>query len=286
MSSLRRRRVLPLAAAALAAAAAATFVPTSVEAQTAPTARAAMLRPLPAVTLDDTPLEDAIGFLQNLSGAPIFVDWPTLELVGVERTTPVSIQLRGVSASKLLQLMLDTVSPFEPLTFYIEDGVVTVTTLEEADANMIVRVYPVQDLIVDVPDFFRDDLELGIGIGGGGGFGGGGLGGGGGGFGGGGGGFGGGGGGSGLGGGSGGYGGGGGSGFGGGGNNGGGGLGGGGGGGNDDGQTEEERAQELIDLITSTIRPDIWQVNGGTASVRFFQGNLVVNAPISVHEML
>ena len=52
------------------------------------------------------------------------------------------------------------------------------------------------------------------------------------------------------------------------------------------GQTKEERAQQLLDVITSTIQPDIWQVNGGTAAIRFFNGNLIVTAPRSVHEAL
>src|SRR5947207_1733060 len=50
--------------------------------------------------------------------------------------------------------------------------------------------------------------------------------------------------------------------------------------------TRAERAQALIDVITSTIQPDIWQVNGGTAAIRFFNGNLIVTAPRSVHEAL
>ena len=290
--SARSKRSTALVAAATAVLLGSFALPASAPAGAQPTAeaRAALSRNMPAVTLDDTPLEDSIDFLRNLSNAPIVVDWPALELAGVEKTTPVTLQLRGVSARKLLQLMLDTVSPYEPLTFYVSEGVVTVTTLEKADAATVVRVYPIQDLIVDVPDFYLDDLR--VGLFGGGGQGGGGFGGqGGGGFGGGGGGNGGGGGGGGLGGGGGGGlggGAGGGLGGGGGGNSGfGGGNGGGGGGnGNGDARSEQERADELIELIINTIRPEIWQDNGGTASIRYFQGNLVVNAPISVHELL
>jgi hypothetical protein len=226
--------------------------------------QASLARPVPAITLDETPLADTFDFLQNLTGAGFYVDWAELELAGVDETTPVSLQLRGVSFRKLLQLTLDTVSPFEPLTFYIDEGIIHITTLDKADRMLVTRLYDIRDLIVEIPDFPVEDANLG-GFGGGGGFGGagggGGLGnqGGGGGFGnqgGGGGGF---------------------------GNQGGGG---GGGGGNDDGRSEAERAQEIIDLITSTIRPDVWEVNGGTATIRFFQGNLVVNAPRSVHERL
>lgn len=63
-------------------------------------------------------------------------------------------------------------------------------------------------------------------------------------------------------------------------------MGGGGGGMGNDGKSREERAQELVDLITATVRPDIWEENGGVATIRFFNGNLVVHAPRSVHELL
>lgn len=247
---------------------------------------------VPNFSLEETPLEDALNFLQNLTGISFFVDWQRLEMAGVDRGTPISLQLKGTSARKTLNLVLDSASPLEPLTFYVDGGVIHITTLEHADSEMIVRVYDVRDLLVVIPDFVGPGL--GGGGGGGGSFGGGG---GSGGLGGGGGGLGGGGGGGGLGGGGGGYGGGsggggmaggsgggGGSGIGGGGGTGGGGAG--GAGGSSDLGNAEERAEELIELITEVIRPDVWQANGGTATIRYFNGNLVVNAPRSVHEML
>ena len=46
------------------------------------------------------------------------------------------------------------------------------------------------------------------------------------------------------------------------------------------------KADELIRLITETIRPEIWTQNGGKASIRIFNGNLIVTAPRSVHEAI
>ena len=188
-------------------------------------------RPVPSVAFDQTPIEEALRFLQNVSGVPIVVDWPALELAGVEKSTEISLELRDVPLRKVLQLALDTASPFEPLTFYLEDGLLHVTTLAEADADLVTRVYDIRDLIVEVPDFDVGDADLGGGGGGG--------------------------------------------------------LGNGNGGGGDEGGgSEEERAQQIIDLIVQTVRPDVWAVNGGTARIAFFRGNLVVTAPRSVHEML
>ena len=47
-----------------------------------------------------------------------------------------------------------------------------------------------------------------------------------------------------------------------------------------------KKAQELIDLITETVAPDQWEVNGGKATIRIFNGQLIVTAPRSVHDAL
>jgi hypothetical protein len=51
-------------------------------------------------------------------------------------------------------------------------------------------------------------------------------------------------------------------------------------------RVKDARAQELVDLIVDTVSPNIWLRNGGMARIRFFNGNLIVTAPRSVHEEL
>jgi hypothetical protein len=51
-------------------------------------------------------------------------------------------------------------------------------------------------------------------------------------------------------------------------------------------RTKQERADDLVTLIRETIRPEIWKENGGTAAVRYYNGNLIVTAPRSVHEAI
>jgi hypothetical protein len=45
-------------------------------------------------------------------------------------------------------------------------------------------------------------------------------------------------------------------------------------------------ADSLVKLIMDTIRPEIWKENGGNSTIRFFQGNLIVTAPLSVQEAI
>ncbi|MEM9560507.1 MAG: hypothetical protein AAF995_09385 [Planctomycetota bacterium] len=50
---------------------------------------------------------------------------------------------------------------------------------------------------------------------------------------------------------------------------------------------ESERAQTIMDLITTLIEPEEWSVNGGdAASIRYFQGSLVVSGPDYIHRKL
>lgn len=200
-------------------------------------------------------LADAIDFLRDVSGINIVVNWNALAEANVTRDTPVNCRLYNVSVRKVLNVILSEASGgTDAVTFVVDEGVVEITTKTIADSRLVTRVYPVDDLLVDVPDFDAPpsmSLENKGGRGGGGG----------------------------------------------GGNSGGGGGNGGGGGlfptGNNGGgkakeqtKTKQERGDDLVTLITSTIRPDVWRDNGGTSSIRFFNGNLIVSAPLSVHEQL
>ena len=54
-----------------------------------------------------------------------------------------------------------------------------------------------------------------------------------------------------------------------------------------DGRTTNEKAQEVVDILTQLVETDQWVDNGGdSATMRFFQGSLIVNAPDYVHRGL
>jgi len=217
--------------------------------------------------VDGASLAKVIDYLHNATGANIVVDWKTLELAGVSKETTVSLRVREVSLKKMLQLVLNQVSPNSPLTYGIDANVIEITTQEALDKSMVTKVYIVDDLVmvgqtVPAPTINLSSITSGSNGGnGGGGFGSGG----GGGF----------------------------------GSGGGGGFGSSGGGGSSGGffnqnqnqqtqknETSDQKGQELVDLIKSVIRPAIWTDNGGTASIKYYKGKLIVTAPVSVHEAI
>jgi hypothetical protein len=229
--------------------------------------RTSLNRVMPAIDFRGIPLKDAIDFLRDVSAANIHVNWRALEAAGIAQDTTINVKLRQVSLRKVLTLVLsEAAAGNTALTFYVDDGVVEITTKEIADGVMYTKVYDVQDLLFEPPVFdqppdfnLANESNAGTGRRGGGGGGGGRSGGGG----------------RGMSGGGGGYG-------------GGGGLfgGGGGGGGTAQPKDKDEKAKELIELIESVVTPDVWVTNGGKASIRYFNGNLIITAPRSVHEQI
>ncbi|MGH7178948.1 MAG: hypothetical protein ACREJC_16345 [Tepidisphaeraceae bacterium] len=137
-------------------------------------ARRALDTVLPEVNLTGVALSDALDFLRDVSGANLHVEWKALEALGVGRDTPVNVRLRSVSLRKVLNIILAESGAGAPLAYYVDGGVIEVTTKELADKDMITRVYPVEDLIMEVPDFVGPSLNLASAGGGGGGSGGGG----------------------------------------------------------------------------------------------------------------
>ncbi len=136
-----------------------------------------------------TPLNTIMGLISDEYDIPIVFDTAALDAVAVSPDQEIDVDIGGVTLRSALDLMLKQV---EDLTYVVDNEVLLITTEDEANTKLQVKVYPVADLVLPIENLGIQGLGGGGGIGGGGlggGGGGGGLGGGGGGFGGGGGGF-------------------------------------------------------------------------------------------------
>ncbi len=236
--------------------------------------RGGMLRALlttgVSVRFQETRAKEAFEYLQKLVGCELLVRWADANGAsdGFDPEAPITLSLERISALAALERMIQQAST-EPSTWQLRDGYVEVGPKARLNArtSQDTRIYPIRDLLFEAPNFdnapeFNLNQSIqnfgGMGGGGGGGFGGGGGGGG----------------------------------FGGGGG-GGGGMGGGGGGGAPFGEAgesparrpAEEKAEELIDLIKSLVEPDIW-LDETAASIRYYDGNLIVRAPDYVQRQI
>lgn len=214
-----------------------------------PTSRV-LNRTLPELKFDGVALGEAFDFLHDVTAVNLHINWKALEGIGVSKDTQVNLKLRQVTVRRALELILSEAAPGGELGYEVDKGVIEVTTRELADKTVYTVVYNIEDLLMEIPDFDNApdfNLESTSQQGGGGGRGGG---------------------------------------------------GGGGGGGqglfsNANGgqqkeftKTKDERANDLVQLIEELIRPDVWRDNGGPASIRYFNGNLIITAPRSVHEAI
>jgi hypothetical protein len=201
------------------------------------------------VHLDQVRLQGALDWWSRVTGVPMVADWNALSLEGVDSEKRITLNLRAVPADQLLGMILKMAEPedaeltpgpmllWDRTPWYIE-----VLTRGMANRRVVTRVYIVEDLTMEIPNF--DDapsfdlsqvLSSKVSQGGGSS--------------------------TGL--------------F------------------NDanrgkrPGVSKEERGEQLATLIRDTIEPDIWIENGGQyASVRYFQGRLVVTAPQYVQRQI
>lgn len=108
----------------------------------------ALTSPLPVQGLEflQTPLEEIIQTLRDEYEIEIQVDRPALEDLGIDETQPIDVNLHNISLRSALRLMLKELE----LTYVIADEVLLITTQEEADTRLSVRVYPVADLVLPI----------------------------------------------------------------------------------------------------------------------------------------
>jgi hypothetical protein len=103
------------------------------------------------VDLVDMPLKDVAVFLSDTHGIPIVLSKKKLEEASVTPDTPVTLTLRGVTLRSVLRLILKE----QELTYVLRDEVLQITTPEDAESQLLIRVYDCRDLLAmaapDVP---------------------------------------------------------------------------------------------------------------------------------------
>lgn len=209
---------------------------------------------IPDVRFQDTPFEQVIEWLADLTQLNISVRWQTLKDAGIERDTPVSIQARNLRLTQVLWLIMNEAGGSEVKLGYRASGnLMVLSTAADLDKEMITKIYDVSDLLIKLPQASRQaafDVSQGMGqgatgSGGGGGGSGGGM------------------------------------------------FGGGQGGGLNQGQdygqndaSGQTELQTLVELIEQTVEPDSWRNNGGPGTIVPYQRMLIVRNTVLVHQRL
>jgi hypothetical protein len=91
----------------------------------------------------ETPLEQALGNLSEKTQIQFHMDNRALNDAGITSDTPITFHLKNMPTEMILRLLFRDVS----ISYWLEDGVVIVTTQDEVDAHLETRFYRVNDLL-------------------------------------------------------------------------------------------------------------------------------------------
>ena len=204
------------------------------------------------VDFDAMPVRLALDIWSTQTQVPLVINWASLELAGVNPQTPITLKLRQVPADVVLKLIVGQMQA-DPLAedriiMDIEPWFVRLMTKREAMRQSTTEIYFIGDLLMTIPNFTAaPGFSLNDAL-----------------------------------------------------SNTNSGGSDGGGNSNEGGlfdtegtdraepePTKQEKAERIMDLIRSSIEPEIWQANGGQyASVRYLNNMLVVKAPEYVHQQI
>ncbi len=110
---------------------------------------------VPSVSVQQQPFDDVVNLLRRETGANIVVNWNALANAGVQKQTPISLQLSNVPFKKVLSLVLQQAagSGGTPLGYSIEQGVITISTRDSLALQQQIKIYDIADLLVQAPNF-------------------------------------------------------------------------------------------------------------------------------------
>ena len=218
----------------------------------------ALLHTEVSIDFDETPAKDALNYIQQIVGVQMVARWLTEKnSTGMDPAELITVKLQRVCALDALETVLAELSTEHACTWQLRGGFLEVGTKDNLSrrGTRKIKLYPIKDLLYEVPYFdnapdFNIDAAFNQGGGGGGGNGGGGSGGG----------------------------------FGGGGGGGGGGNLFGNGGESPERATDAAKGKRLIELIKSLVEPEAWE--NDWATIEYTHESLVVRAPDYVHRAL
>jgi hypothetical protein len=104
----------------------------------------------------ETPLADVVYFLKDLTQMEIQLDKKALDDFGIASDSPVIFNAQDITVQSAMNLMLRQLN----LTWVIKDDIVLITTQDEAEEILETKVYPVHDLVTPKPSYLFDGMYV------------------------------------------------------------------------------------------------------------------------------
>jgi len=116
------------------------------------------------INFDNIPLNDALTTIRQMAGVNFHMNWKALELSGINKDSPVSLQARNISPAQAMDLIFDSLnagkSKMESIYWIVDGGVVLISTGTALDTEMRTHTYDIADLLMSVPDFVGPIMTL------------------------------------------------------------------------------------------------------------------------------
>ncbi len=108
----------------------------------------------------ETPLQDVVDYLKDRHNIEIQVDHRALESLGLGSDTPITRNLKGITLGSALRLMLSDLG----LTYVIADEVLMITSPEEAEKHLEIRLYNVGELLAgnETADYLAQTIQMAL----------------------------------------------------------------------------------------------------------------------------
>jgi type II secretory pathway component GspD/PulD (secretin) len=124
--------------------------------------RARLAENIKELVADGQGLEKILNFIRDNTGINMDVRWPVLLNAGIDKNTPVTVNLHDVPIGKALSTILASVGGTTPLEYTVDDGVVTISTHDDLAANVhpVLLTYDVRDLLIQPSTTTPPQLSL------------------------------------------------------------------------------------------------------------------------------
>jgi type II secretory pathway component GspD/PulD (secretin) len=108
------------------------------------------------IDFNDNTLADVISFFQTVTQLDIDVDWDSLQEIGVERESLVTLKLTNVPVRVALERVLEKVSrdQFSRASWAVNHGVLVIAAKEQLDRQTTLVIYNITDLLLKIPNFY------------------------------------------------------------------------------------------------------------------------------------
>jgi serpin B len=102
---------------------------------------------LPQYTLTNSHLTDAINYFHQVTGVNVVLRSRTLQAAGIDPNTPVTLHLTDIPAAWALEQTLRAAAPGYKLDYEIYDGIITISTVDDLNQDLVTRVYDLRGLV-------------------------------------------------------------------------------------------------------------------------------------------